>query len=154
VNPVPESVMAVAVLIGPAFGEIAVRVGAAGFVMFTVSALERDGAAVGVSTFTVAAPSDARSAAGTVACSEIAPLPFATEVLRFAPFHCTTELDVKPVPRTVIVVSGDPAVIEFGLTDVMIGVGVPDPMVRLAVGEVPPPGGGLVTVTASIPESA
>jgi hypothetical protein len=55
---------------------------------------------------------------------------------------------------TVIVVSGDPTTIELGLTDMITGVGVPVPTVRLATGEVPPPGAGFVTVTASTPESA
>jgi hypothetical protein len=50
-----------------------------------------------------------------------------------------------------IVVSGEPATIELGVTDVRTGVWLGGAMVRTAIGDAPPPGGGLLTVTASWP---
>jgi hypothetical protein len=73
VNPVPFRLTAVAALIGPAVGEIEVRVGTGGFVIFTVIALESDGVALGVVTFTLAVPAAVRSAAGTVAYNALPP---------------------------------------------------------------------------------
>lgn len=154
VNPVPVRVRVTSVLMGPAFGEIDVSVGADAVTISTVSALETAGVAAGAFTVMLALPTPVRNLAGTSAAREVT-LPEAWYVVVNAtPFHCTKELGVKPVPMTVIVVSGDPTTIEFGLTDVMTGVAVPVPTVRLATGEVPPPGAGLVTVTASVPESA
>jgi hypothetical protein len=55
-----------------------------------------------------------------------------------------------PVPVIERGVSEDPAIIEVGLTEVITGVTVGALTPRLATGEVPPPGAGLVTVTASV----
>jgi hypothetical protein len=75
VKPVPYSVTAVAVLIGPAFGEMDVRVGAGGFVIVTVSALDKAGVEVELLTVMVAVPADVRRFAGTSAMSSPTPLP-------------------------------------------------------------------------------
>jgi hypothetical protein len=71
VNPVPYSVTAASVSIGPAFGRIEPKVGAGGAVICTTTAFERAGTAVGVSTCTLAVPTVLRSDAGTVAFSEL-----------------------------------------------------------------------------------
>jgi len=73
------------------------------------------------------------------------------EVWRSAPFQRTTEFMVNPVPATLMLESGLPARKLLGLTDVMTGVAVGGEMVRFVDGEVPPPGAGLVTVTARVP---
>jgi hypothetical protein len=71
VYPVPLSVRVAAVLIGPELGLIEVSVGAAGVVMFTVTAFELGGVAVGVETVTLADPALTKFEAGTVAVSDV-----------------------------------------------------------------------------------
>jgi len=66
------------------------------------------------------------------------------------PFHCTTDDVVKPVPRTLMDVVGEPTTRVLGEIDVMTGVGGGTMMLSVAEGEVPPPGAGLVTVTGSV----
>jgi hypothetical protein len=56
---------------GPELGVIEASVGAAGLVMFTVTAFESGGVAVGVETVTLADPALAKSPAGTVAVSAV-----------------------------------------------------------------------------------
>lgn len=63
------------------------------------------------------------------------------------PFQFTTELDAKLAPDTTMGVSGAPTINVLGETEVMTGCGTP--IERVATGEIPPPGAGLVTVTAS-----
>jgi hypothetical protein len=141
VNPVPFSVMVVAVLMGPALGVIEVSVGVgAGVATLTAKAFEVDGLAVGVETVTVDDPAVLRSVAGTVAVSEV---PFWYVVVRAVPFHCATVLEIKPVPTKVMVVAEDPVAITFGDTDVSTGVGVvfpaPEPPVPPEPVEPDPP---------------
>ena len=45
-------------------------------------------------------------------------------VVRFEPFHRTTELPMKFVPLTVSVKADPPAVAEVGLSPVMVGTGL------------------------------
>jgi hypothetical protein len=45
-------------------------------------------------------------------------------VVRFEPFHCTTELDTKPVPLTVSVNAAPPATAVLGLRLVVVGTGL------------------------------
>jgi hypothetical protein len=66
-------------------------------------------------------------------------------VVLAAPLKFTTEVGTKLVPLTVSVKPAPPAVAPFGLSEVMVGAGL-----FIANGEfpdVPPPGGGFVTVT-------
>lgn len=65
VKPVPVSVSVLAVLMGPALGLMPVSVGTGGLAMVAVSALDKDGVAVGVVTVTEAVPIDASRLAGT-----------------------------------------------------------------------------------------
>ena len=122
VNPVPVSVTALAVLIGPALGDIEVNVGTGGLVMATLSAFETGVLAAGVSTVTVAVPTVVRSEAGTIANSSVPPKKVYSDVGRLTPFHCTTDVETKPVPKTFIVDAGAPARNELGATEVMTGV--------------------------------
>ena len=62
--------------------------------------------------------------------------------------------EVKPVPVRVIVVAGEPTVIEFGVADVSTGVGVGGAgalTVRLAADETPPPGAGFIAFRDKVP---
>jgi hypothetical protein len=45
-------------------------------------------------------------------------------VVRFVPFHLTTELEIKLVPFTVRVKAAPPAVAELGLRFVVVGMGL------------------------------
>src|SRR6202023_3214668 len=99
-------------LMGPALGDTKVRVGTGGFVILTITVLESDGFALGVLTVTLAVPVVVRSAAGTVANSSVTLLKWISVATRAVPFHCTTEVAVKPVPSTVMSVLGEPTRIE------------------------------------------
>jgi hypothetical protein len=59
--------------------------------MFTITALDNDGLALGVLTVTLALPVVVRSAAGTVANSSLTLLKWTSVATRVVPFHCTTE---------------------------------------------------------------
>lgn len=73
-------------------------------------------------------------------------------VVRATPFHRTEELGIKPVPVTVRVKAGPPAVAELGEMEMMVGAGLlAGLMVKIRADEVPPPGAGLKTVTEAVP---
>jgi hypothetical protein len=95
----------------------------------------------------LALPPLAISAAGTVAITCVEPT---NDVARFVPFHCTSAPLRKFVPFTVSVKPAPPAVAEFGLRLVMLGVGMVIENVA-AVDAVPPV---LVTVTLALPALA
>ena len=71
---------------------------------------------------------------------------------RLTPFHLTTELELKPVPFTVRVKAGSPAVLLVGLKPVVVGTGLFT--VKAWALEVPPPGEWLYTVTLAVPAVA
>ena len=60
--------------------------------------------------------------------------------------YVTLELDRKPEPLIVNVGVAVPAVTDAGIRALMTGTGLPT--VKLTLAEAPPPGGGLVTITA------
>jgi hypothetical protein len=72
---------------------------------------------------------------------------------RALPFHCTTELDTKPEPPTNKLKVGPPTGAQLGSRRAIVGMGfvVPPLIVKFNAFEVPPPGGGLVTVTIAAP---
>jgi hypothetical protein len=65
------------------------------------------------------------------------------------PFHCTTDVLTNPLPFTVMVNPAVPALTELGVIDVRLGCGLFTVNVTALDG--PPPGAGLVTVTAGVP---
>jgi hypothetical protein len=76
-------------------------------------------------------------------------------VVRFVPFHLTTELEMKLVPFTVRVKATPPAVADEGLRLVVVGRGLSGTLiVKVWALEVPPPGVGLKTVTLAVPAVA
>lgn len=82
--------------------------------------------------------------AGTEAVSS----PEFTNVVESAdPFHCTTELEMKPLPFTCKVKAGPPAVTLGGLMEVIAG----GRTVKVTGAEVTPPD---LTVTEAVPELA
>jgi hypothetical protein len=104
---------------------------------------------VGLNTVTVAVPADAMSAAVIAAVSWVAET---YVVVRFEPFHWTTEPLMKLLPFTVSVKAGPPAVAEAGLRPVVVGTGLLAALiVKVWAFEVPPPGVGLNTVTVAVP---
>jgi hypothetical protein len=122
VNPVPVRVTELAMLMAPALGDRLVNVGTGGLLMVSVTAFEPEGIAFGVLTVTVAVPAVVRSDAGTVAISPVLPENVKGVVVRSAPFHCTTEVEVRPVPLTVRDVAGEPTTMLVGEIVVMTGV--------------------------------
>jgi hypothetical protein len=89
-------------------------------------------------------PAAAISAAVMAACSCVA---LTKVVVRFEPFHCTTELLMNPLPLTVRVKAAPPAVALVGEIEVMAGTGFDAVIVNARLAEVPPPGEALNTAT-------
>jgi len=103
-------------------------------------------------TVTLAVPAVAMSAARieAVTCVEETYV-----VVRFVPFHLTTELEMKLLPLTVSIKPAPPAVAELGLRLVVVGTGLSGTLiVKVWELEVPPPGVGLKTVTLAVPAVA
>lgn len=82
-----------------------------------------------------------RSAAGNVAFSSVALI---NVVVSAVPFHAATDPNRKPDPMTSSSVSLAPATTLFGVTFVMAGVGLFTE--KSTAPDVPPPGGGFITV--------
>jgi hypothetical protein len=83
--------------------------------------LEAPPPGAGVNTVTVAVPAVDMSVARIAAVNWVADTKV---VVRFDPFHCTTEPLMKPVPVTASVNAGPPAVAETGLRLVVVGTGL------------------------------
>ena len=106
----------------------------------------------GLKTVTLAVPAVAMSAARIEAVSWVEE-PYV--VVRFVPFHLTTEPEMKLVPFTVRVKPAPPAVADVGLRLVVVGTGLSGTLiVKVWELEVPPPGVGLKTVTLAVPAVA
>src|SRR6266852_3255614 len=121
----------------------------AGGLIVKLAGLEVPPPGAGFLTVTLAVPADARFAAGICAVTRVA---FTKVVGCAAPFHCMTEVERKFVPFTVNVKVGPPAVALVGEILVVVGMGLLAAMIlKTAVGDVPPPGGGFVTVTCTVP---
>jgi len=97
----------------------------------------------------LAEPAVARSAAGTVAVSEVGEI---RVVVNGLPFHWTAEFDANPVPLTVSTKPALPAGTEVGDSEDAVGRGLAT--VRVAPAELPPPGTGLITVSVCMPAVA
>ena len=105
-------------------------------------------------TVMLADPAKAMSAYVMAACSSVA----LTKVVgRGAPFQFTTVSGVKVVPVAAVTSSVKPDALQYGVEFVVDGIPSTNaaPMLRgkivkFAV-EMPPPGGGVVTVTATVP---
>jgi hypothetical protein len=76
---------------------------------------------VGLKTVTLAVPAVAMSAARIDAVTWVA---LTYVVVRFVPFHLTTDPEMKLVPFTVRVKPAPPAVTELGLRLVVVGMGL------------------------------
>src|SRR5882724_6152999 len=100
-------------------------------------------------TVTGAVPVAAMSAAGIAAVSCVAET---NAVARFTPFQRTAEVETNPVPLTVRVKAGPPAVTADGLSPVIVGTGLF--AVKICAFDVPPPGAALKTVTDGVPAAA
>jgi hypothetical protein len=100
-------------------GEMVVTVGA-GFRIAKLAAVEVPPPGAGVTTVTTLEPAAARSLAGIVAV-RLVELP--NVVVRFAPFHWTTEDETKLAPVTVSVKLAPPTVAVAGPTLVTVGAG-------------------------------
>ena len=74
-------------------------------------------------------------------------------VVRLAPFHWITDLEMKPLPFTVSVKAAAPAVRDVGLILEIVGT-AGSLIVKVRALDVPPPGAGLNTVTWAVPATA
>jgi len=128
----------------PLKGESEARTGA-GLLTVKVWAVEVPPPGVGFFTVTLTEPAVATSPAGTVTCSDVAVC--MVGVNTFAP-KFTVEPATKLVPVSVIV-TPVPTVVLVGLIAVNVGAGLLT--VKVCADVVPPPGGGLVTVTLTGP---
>jgi hypothetical protein len=119
--------------------------------MLKLKELEAPPPGAGLKTVTVAVPAVAMSLAGICAVRG----PLLSAVGRSLPFQRTTELGTKFVPITARVKVCAPTGAQFGSRELIVGMGfVPLLMVKLTRFELPPPGAGLVTVTAGVPTEA
>jgi hypothetical protein len=117
-----------------------------GGLIVNVCAFEIPPPGAGFTTVTEAVPAAATFAAGTIAVSLIEE----TNVVTSAePFQLTVEVETKLVPFTVRVNWADPAVVEAGLIEVVVGTGLLIVKVRVAVPV--PPGLVALMVTLYIP---
>ena len=71
-------------------------------------------------------------------------------VTKSEPFHCTVDPLTKSLPKTAMVVSGEPMYTLAGDTLVTVGTGW-RAIVKLTAAEVPPPGPGVKTVICAVP---
>jgi hypothetical protein len=136
----------------PAIVEAGLRlvVAGTGLLIVRVPALEVPPPGADVNTVTDTVPAVAMSAAGIAALNLVEE----TYVVgRLAPFHCTTESLMKPLPLTVSVKAAPPAVRDVGLMLEITGTGG-SLIVKVWALEVPPPGAGLNTVTEAVPAVA
>ena len=117
--------------------------------MVKVKEVEVPPPGAGLTTPTCALPCDATSAALIDACNcEL----LSNTVVRAEPFQVTTEEPTNPLPLTIRVKAPEPAVAVEGVICVTMGTGFEPPvMTKEALGEVPPPGAGLNTVTCAVP---
>ena len=65
-----------------------------------------------------------------------------------------SEVGRKFVPVTVRVKADSPTYPVAGVMDVIVGIGLGLPMLRLNEFDIPPPGAGLNTVTTAVPDAA
>jgi hypothetical protein len=143
VKPVPPAVAEVGlipVMLGTGFAAVIVN----------VTELDVPPPGDGLNTVTAALPALAMSLAGIDAVSWLA---LRKVVERFEPFQRTTELEMKALPLTVSVNPAAPAIADVGLMLVMFGTGFAAVIVNVTEFDMPPPGGGLKTVTAAVPGS-
>ena len=108
-----------------------------------VTALEVPPPGVELNTVTCAVPAETISLARIEAVSWVE-LTYA--VVRFVPFHFTTEPGTKLDPVTVSLNAGLPCAALFGAIDVIAGTGL---FTTKAAEAVPPPGVGFVTDTVA-----
>jgi hypothetical protein len=123
-----------------------------GVVTVKVTAFDVPPPGVGLTTLTKSRFAVKISAAVIAAVNVVA---FTNVVTRGLPFHCTAELLTKPLPFTVNVNPGEPALIEFGEIEVIPGTGLlAAVIVNVSEFDGPPPGFGLLTKTAGVPTLA
>jgi hypothetical protein len=133
-------------------GEIVVIVGVGLVaVMVNVKGSEVPPPGEGLVAVTAAVPAVAMAAAGIAAVNCVA---LTNVVVRATSAKFTTELATKFVPFTVRVTAAPPAAALVGEIVVIVGVGLVAVMVNVKGSEVPPPGEGLVAVTAAVPAVA
>src|SRR6266404_29508 len=118
----------------------------AGLLIENARATEVPPAGGGVTTVTGAVPAAGMSAAVIAAVSWVA---LTKVVVRAAPFHCTPEPLMNPVPFTVRVKSAPPKSVLDGDSEEIVGTALL--IANVCAAEVPPPGVEVTTVTEAVP---
>jgi len=153
VKPVPVIVNVNAAVPAVALAGDNVPIVGTGFAALIVNAAVPDvpPPGAGFVTVTCPVPAVAMSAAVIAAVTCIA---LTYVVVRFDPFHFTTEPLMKPVPVIVNVNAAVPAVALVGDSVLIVGTAFDALIVNAAVPDVPPLGAGFVTVTCPVPAVA
>jgi hypothetical protein len=128
------------------FGDSEVRTGTSPSPIVNMSAFDAPPPGAGLNTVTLAVPALAMSLAGIAAVACVA---LTYVVVRFDPFHLTTDVLTKPDPFTVSVNAGPPGAATLGDSVLSTGIGLL--IVNVRAFDVPPPGAGLNTVTLAVP---
>jgi hypothetical protein len=119
--------------------------------MAKVARLEAPPAGAELKTVTAPVPAVAMLLAGICATTG----PPLSAVGRSFPFQRTTELGTKFVPITAKVKVSAPTGAQLGSRELIVGMGFVSLLIaKLTISEVPPPGAGLVTITAAVPAEA
>ena len=129
-------------------GEIEVVVGI-GLLIVSVCAFEVPPPGVGFTTVIEAVPPTVMFPAGTVMLMVVLEMKV---VVNGTPLKSTVDDALKFVPVTVSVKLFPPAVVEVGLIELVVGIGLL--IVSVCAFEVPPPGVGFTTVIEAVPPTA
>src|ERR1700687_1909081 len=119
--------------------------------LLTVKLLAADVPPPGVGLVTVTPNIPAAAISGAV-INAVTCVAFTNIVVRAFPWKSTVAPLTNPVPLTVSVNPAPPAVVLFGESVVIVGIGLVT--AKFIVFDVPPPGAGLVTVTGNVPTTA
>src|SRR3989454_551024 len=145
-NPVPLTVSVKAAPPTVALVGVSPVIVGMGLLTGNVCAAEVPPPGAGVNTVTCGVPAVAMSAAVIVAVSWVA---LTKVVVRAAPFHCTPEPLMNPLPFTVSVKSAPPKSALAGDSEEIIG---PALLIEsVCAAEVPPPGVDVITVIEAVP---
>lgn len=150
VKPVPFTVSVNADAPAVAMAGESMPIAGPGLLMAKAAPAEVPPPGAGFTIVTVAVPAIARSAAEIAA---VIWLEFTSVVARLAPFHCTADAALNPLPVTVSVITPEPALADAGSTEAMAGAGF-ELIANDRPGDVPPPGPELTMVITAVPATA
>ena len=149
-KPVPFTVSVNAAAPAVAMAGESVPIAGVGLLMANAAPADVPPPGAGFTIVTVAVPAVARSVAEIAAVTWFK---LTSDVNRLAPFHCTCDAALNPLPVTVSVIAPEPALEDAGSTEAMAGTGF-ELIANDTPGDVPPPGPELTTVVTAVPVTA